>query len=628
MSGVISVLRTISQILTAGVAITAFSLLLYALVFNLRERVARSFVIVLLCVVIIYSAEAVGSTMEQIWEMEVFMHIQWAGIILLPPAYLHFSDALLVTTGKNGRHWRIWIIRGVYVVSALFFISLPFGLLGPLSEDILPAPHLTSTALTGIFTIFYGVTMLMAWVNLITAYRRMITPTGKRRMAYLLAGAAAPAIGAFPYLTFGSAFFPEQPVVFWLMAIVTNALTGVLIGVMAYSVAFYGVSWPDRVIKSRLFRWLMRGPFTASIALAVVTVVRRTGAIFGLPYNAAVPILMVITILVIEYALMLSMPLWERWLFYGKDQRELILLRSLEDRLLTGRDLWQFLEAAVAALCDRFQSHEAFLIEFTESGTEMTYGVGVEDFTRDESSVAELAAAVDGEAESGLLNWRGYSLLPLKVEGTLLLGVLGFRRNITVDMDTEHYRALRLLGRRLSIALRDRRIEKQVFDSLQTLQPQVSMVQQMRATSRAEQTEGLMGEEIAPPDEFTGWVKDALTHYWGGPRLTESPLLELQVIKERLPEHDGIAANALRSLLREAIEQVRPEGERRFTGEWILYNILDMKFLEGKKVREIARRLSVSEADLYRKQRVAIEAVAKAVIAMEQKALLENHRAI
>jgi len=33
--------------------------------------------------------------------------------------------------------------------------------------------------------------------------------------------------------------------------------------------------------------------------------------------------------------------------------------------------------------------------------------------------------------------------------------------------------------------------------------------------------------------------------------------------------------------------------------------------MEGKKVREVAIRLSMSEADLYRKQRVAIEAVAK-----------------
>ncbi|HEX2978751.1 MAG TPA: hypothetical protein VHO48_00670, partial [Anaerolineaceae bacterium] len=79
-------------------------------------------------------------------------------------------------------------------------------------------------------------------------------------------------------------------------------------------------------------------------------------------------------------------------------------------------------------------------------------------------------------------------------------------------------------------------------------------------------------------------------------------------------------ANALRSILRRAIEQVKPEGDRRFTAEWILYNILEMKFMEGRKVRDIAMRLAMSEADLYRKQRVAIEAVAKAIMEMEAEA--------
>ena len=73
------------------------------------------------------------------------------------------------------------------------------------------------------------------------------------------------------------------------------------------------------------------------------------------------------------------------------------------------------------------------------------------------------------------------------------------------------------------------------------------------------------------------------------------------------------------ALLRRAVDQIRPEGERRFTTEWILYNILEMKFIEGRKVREVAERLAMSEADLYRKQRIAVEAVAKAILAMESQ---------
>jgi hypothetical protein len=102
--------------------------------------------------------------------------------------------------------------------------------------------------------------------------------------------------------------------------------------------------------------------------------------------------------------------------------------------------------------------------------------------------------------------------------------------------------------------------------------------------------------------------------------------MQLKVVQANLGAHDGNQANALRSILRQAVEQVRPEGERRFTAEWILYNILEMKFMEGRKVREVAMRLAMSEADLYRKQRVAIEAVAKGIVEMEAQINYSNDR--
>jgi hypothetical protein len=120
-------------------------------------------------------------------------------------------------------------------------------------------------------------------------------------------------------------------------------------------------------------------------------------------------------------------------------------------------------------------------------------------------------------------------------------------------------------------------------------------------------------------------VRAALTHYWGGPRLTESPLLQLRVVRQTIDEHGGNPVNALRAILRKGIERVKPEGERRFTADWMLYNILEMKFLEGRKVRDVAMRLAMSEADLYRKQRVAIEAVARAITDMERGVTYENN---
>jgi hypothetical protein len=120
--------------------------------------------------------------------------------------------------------------------------------------------------------------------------------------------------------------------------------------------------------------------------------------------------------------------------------------------------------------------------------------------------------------------------------------------------------------------------------------------------------------------EFTTWVRDALGHYWGGPRLADSPLLELKIVEQALADHGGNPTRALRAVLLRAIEQQRPEGERKMTAaEWLLYNILDLKFIQGHRVRDIAARLAMSESDLYRKQRIAIETVARALADMERQ---------
>ncbi len=96
-------------------------------------------------------------------------------------------------------------------------------------------------------------------------------------------------------------------------------------------------------------------------------------------------------------------------------------------------------------------------------------------------------------------------------------------------------------------------------------------------------------------------VKDALRDYWGGPRLTESELLRLNIVWQEMEEtNDNNPVRALRTVLAQAIENLKPEGQRSLTTtEWILYNILEMRFLQGRKVLDVARRLAMSESDLY-----------------------------
>ncbi len=624
-NGFIIFFRTTSQILSAGIAITAFSLLLHALTFNLRDRVARSFALILTCVVVIYTAESIGSASATETTIDFWLRLQWVGIVFLPTTYLQFADALLETTGKPSMGRRRWSIRLAYLISFGFLATLPFMfLVGPLSWQNSTLPHLQPTLLTVVFLLFYVTVMGMSWYVFIQALRRTTTATSRRRMVYLMVGAIAPALGAFPYLLFVSNFAANNPIVFWLLSAVSNLLVGGLVVVMAYSVAFFGVPWPDRVVKSRLFKWIMRGPVTASVTLGLVTITRRAGEAFGMEYTALVPIVMVITILLMEYLITMQSSFWERWLFYGNDKADVQVLRMVEERLLTRNDVEQFLEMVLAAVRDRLQATGAYVAALNGNGLEMVIenGRSAPAINGDADTSRLLQMVSTGEALPPMFQWGDDTLVPLLdtsvEEGGQLLGLMGITGIDPAALEEDQLRSLDILAARASMALRDRHIQQNLFQALEELTPEVEMIQRMRAAGRyASNQVALEQPADVPYQEVTQMVKDALTHYWGGPKLTESPLMKMRVVQDAMREHEGNQANALRAILREAIDRVRPEGERRFTGEWILYNILEMKFLEGKKVREIALRLAMSEADLYRKQRIAVEAVAKAILDME-----------
>jgi len=626
MGTVLAGFQAINQILTAGIAITAFSLFLYSLSFNLRDRVARSFALILLCVVIIFTAESLQDNTVTIQTLDLLMRLQWFGLVFLPAAYLHLSDALLVTAGRPSRGRRRIAVRGMYILSSLFLALLAFGLLlGQIVPDGKPAPYLQRTVWTEVFTVFYVIAMVWAGINFYRAYSRMLTRSGRRRMIYLMAGATAPALGSYPYLLFGYALAAQHELLFWSAATIINVLVGALVVMMAYAVAFFGVSWPDRVIKSRLFKWIMRGPVTASVTLGLMTVVRRGGELLGTPYSAFVPFTVVASIILMEHAITFASPLWERWLFYGQDRGELEFLQNVEERLLTQGDLQQFLEAVLAAVRDHLQASAAFVAALDDETLLPVIVAGNRTIMEDEN-LSDVLLQVNGDQRREFL-WGSYWVLPLysrrrpemdRDESPPLLGILGVTKNDTkAEMEGDQRDALWLLADRAALALEDRQLQQRVFRSLADIQPQVEMIQRMRAASRYDTNVNLLSAPLPQEADLATWVKDALTHYWGGPKLTNSPLARLQVVRELADQEDGNIPNALRALLRRAVDAVKPSGDRKFTTEWILYNILEMKFIEGHKVREVAARLAMSEADLYRKQRVAIEAVAKAILEME-----------
>jgi hypothetical protein len=206
-----------------------------------------------------------------------------------------------------------------------------------------------------------------------------------------------------------------------------------------------------------------------------------------------------------------------------------------------------------------------------------------------------------------------------------LLGALAATaQSDTLNLSNDEIGGLQTLIRQAAIALEDRRLQQEVFAAIERVMPEIDVLQQQRGVIRYTDSPTQPPPEVVLTDdpEFANWVKDALSHYWGGPKLTGSPLLKMQVVEQALLAHDEDAPKALRAVLAEAIEQLRPDGQRSLTAaEWVLYNILEMRFVQGHKVREIAQRLAMSESDLYRKQRIAVEAVAASLSKMEERVI-------
>ncbi|HMK09316.1 MAG TPA: histidine kinase N-terminal 7TM domain-containing protein, partial [Anaerolineales bacterium] len=584
-------LRVLNEILVAGNAITAMALLLYALTFNLRDRVSRTFALVMGCVAWIGLTDVLAATAIGPDEVEAWLRVQWLGIAFIPATYMHFSDALLEATGRPSRGRRFWAVRLAYGLGLVCFLlaAAPPLLLDKLDQAG-GVDYLTSGMLFPLFLLFFFGSLAIAGSYLLRAYRRSRTTTSRRRMRYLLLGAAGPILIAYPFLTAGGPFLMQWPLVFWTAQTLINLLVVVQIILMAYAVAYYGISYPDRVVKSRLFQWLLRGPVVASTVLAVTVIVNRASERIGWEGSRLVPLAMVTTLLLLQYAITLVRPSVERWLFYGQDRQDMARLHLLEDRLLTSGDLRQFLESILNAVSDVCGASSAFLATMTEGRVDLEVAVG--------ATLQELEglAPAFGEAHKEelpgigpIFAWDSHWLIPLhQAAGPEIIGLMGLRRETLSDLSESSLRALAVLSQRAAFAIAERLLQREVFQAVDRLVPQAEEVQRLRAVGRYAGAELLLPEPpTAIEPDLVHLVRDALTHYWGGPRLSRSPLLGLRVVQEAMAVNNGNAVNALRSVLSRAVERVRPTGERRFTAEWMLYNILEMKFLEGRKVRDV-----------------------------------------
>ncbi len=681
----------VNDILTAGLCATAFAFLLYFIIYNRESRVARMFSALLACVFIVYLMDLLLTNVRDLGRSiataALLLRLQWLGIAFTPVLYLEFARAIRLSVLED--HYPDWFrplgltLSVIVVILAWWTDWVVYD-----GEFTAGAPHMRPGPLFYPFAGLFVLSIIEGLREIWAARSRCYTRAARRRMTYLLAGFVAPALGVFPYLLFIG--WPSQlPDIFlWVFLLLSNIVIAVLLLLVAYGTAFIGVLTPERVVKHRFVRFLLRGPVAALLAL--VAFHAGSGlerALFGpdnlnggihFPFRALhlgldsasglgpstfSLVATAIAVILVQLSVELAKPLIDLAL-YRESREEVAQIQALSERLLTVADLRQFLENILAAACELLRSSGGFIaiLENGQPRREIWYGhhISMEKVATlplqalEGSSTPAPASLEESVTVSGRMQftrWEDYQILPIHDKaGERILGVVGFwlplkapgadgeaispqaqrHRSAVSGVPSETMNSLTLqeeqwlmLDRMLqqaSAALEDRQLQKAFFKAFAPLLPELEAIQHRLGMLRYDES-ATRGFSIVESPQLPKWIHKALSHYWGGPRLTESPLLRLVVVQQAAEAHEGNQVKGLRAVLNEAIERLRPEGERILTApEWLLYNILEMKFLRGQKVREVARRLALSESDLYRKQRVAIENLSHILVDMEEDA--------
>lgn len=645
------------------VAILAFSLLAYTITYNFGNSAARRFALLLGSVLIAYMADVALSRVNASDSANRWLRFQWLGIAMLPFFYYIFSTAVLHTTNYSNRRSKYvaWSMLGISAVSALVAF---FG--NQIVDELRyqpPLSYLEPGPLFWLFAAYFAISIGFSFWNIYQARRRCLTESSRLRMTYLLFGFGVPALGIFPYMIGIGQFATntQSNISAFVLAMVANVLVGLFLILMAYSVSYFGVLTPDRVVRYRLLRFFTRGPVVAILVILAMQTVPKLERILGLPRDLILFSTVTGVIIASQLILSLTKSAVDRIVYQG-DREEISWIRELDRRLLTSGDMRQFLENNLTALCETLQAKAGFVAAVSGPDLILESSIGRADLRDQVIESADWPDVMQRMQEQ--VRENGQHAEPIQHEDFLLwplleqtestderraLGILG----VAVDemptgadpsqngaataqqvllpqmIGDDGQDLLQELLHQTAQALQDRKLQLELFSTLRRIIPDIERIQQLRGVvpytrtaheSIEETAQNLLDPSPIHDPQFDTWVKDALSHYWGGPKLTRSPLTKLRVVNHAMARADDEPTKALRLVLGTAIERLRPDGQQDLNmPEWLLYNILEMRFIQGRKVREIANRLVMSESDLYRKQRVAIGHVARVLTEMEQQ---------
>ena len=632
---ILKVLSSVNLTVASAIVLTAFSLVVYILGHNFRNSVARAFSALLIFVTIVYCGDVMVAYATTPNAAGSWLRFQWLGIAFVPAAYLHFSDAIARTTGVASRRINVVIGYGVGVLTLAAVLLTSLIVQQP--QDQLQFVSLRAGPLFWIFALYFVIATLAGARNIQLARQRALTPATRRRMTYLAIAFVAPALGAFPYLLVASLPADTQTqMALEILLFVGNVAIALMITLMGYAVAYIGALTPDRVIKHSLIHYLLRGPFVGTCVLALILITPDTGRLLGVPRETFLVFSVVGLILVLQVLINMGKPFIDR-LIYRQDRDEIVRFQELDNRLLTSTDLAQFLENVLTSICEQLRLGSGFvaLLNGEQPRLEAVCGPKeraasvAENLKADRWSSAPPADILPQNGKRLVLKRAdleledGQWLIPLRSKDRQnVLGVLGLEARI-YPLAEDELLALESMVAQAEIALENRMLQQNVFAALRQITPETQQIPQWRPVPRDGALPPIPSLRVdADAAEFRQAVKDALSHLWGGPKLTRNPLVRLRVVGKTAGDSNGNPGKALRETLTQAVELLRPAGDRSYTApDWLLYNILEMKFIQNQRTSDIARKLSMSESDLYRKQRVAIEEVAKVLVQMEKEAI-------
>ncbi len=627
MIDVTSLLVFANELVTAATTILAFSLAVYILFNNFRSRVAWGFLALLGSLLVVYVGDLVVPYVTSPDRAQRWLRLQWLGISLMPAAYLHLSDAVLTTAGHPSLPRRTAVI-GSYALSA-FLVALAWfsDLVVRPGTYVPPINQMAAGPLFSFFAAYYAFTVLYGTYTIYQARQRSRTVAAKRRITRMAFAFTVPGLAIFPYLILTPQRTPPLVWGVFLVTLLGNLVVALALVVMAYTVAYYGVFTHDRVVKRNLVRFLLQGPALAVGVVVLTLTLMRLDAVLGLPRTLLVTFGVAGFIVIGQGVLQVIMP-WVHRLVYTQDRQELDWLEELEGRLLTSSDLHQYLTNVLMSLCEAMGADRGFIAIAVEGTWRLQAAYGPVGEALDILTARRLAEVLRRILDNNALlaEWPWvpdgpFLIAPLHAEDDGIIGLVGVGAQPPLTLDASGKERVQRLLEQARAAVADFYLQRQIFALVQATMPTIARLQRVHGPVQA-------GQEMSPlvtgsEADFVQWVRDALRHFWGGPKLQESPLLNLRVVAEEAEAQGTPRTRALQQVLLRAIERLRPEGQRQMTtSEWLLYNILELKFIQGKRVREIAQRLAMSESDLYRKQRVAIAEVARILREMEAERVL------